>query len=102
MDTEPDLKVLVELAGRLPELARQAVAWYAPIVDSILRSRSRDVRSIETALDGLLGFCFDPEALLLFKKLCRHYYSIDPGAAADYVYAYRDMWDSEDEAASDE
>ena len=51
----------------------------------------------EVGLDGLLDFCFDPEALLLYKKLCRHYYAIDLAATAEYVHAYRAMWDSEPE-----
>jgi len=33
--------------------------------------------------------------LTLFKSLCRHYYDIDPSAAAGYVNAYREMWDTE-------
>jgi hypothetical protein len=73
------------------DLARQAVAAYAPIVDSITGDQSRDVRQIEHTLDGLLDFCFDPEALVLFKTLCRHYYLIDPAATADDVDAYRTM-----------
>ena len=66
-------------------------------MDSIVRARSKDIRHIEHTLDGLLDFCFDPEALLLYKKLCRHYYDIDPSATAEYVHFYREMWDSEPE-----
>ncbi len=43
----------------------------------------------------MLGFCFDEDMLLLFKKLCRHYFRIDPAATADYVHTYREMWDEE-------
>jgi hypothetical protein len=32
---------------------------------------------------------------MLYKKLCRYYYNIDPQATVEYVNAYRDMWDSE-------
>ena len=39
-----------------------------------------------------------PEGLALFKSLCRYYYTLNPTATASYVYAYRDMWDSEDDA----
>jgi hypothetical protein len=35
-------------------------------------------------LDQLLDLCFDSDILLLFKKLCRYYYFIDP-----YVYHQR-------------
>ena len=83
------MKDLVEAIGDLAEsmsgLARRAVAEYAPVVDTIVRDQSRDIRHIEHTLDGLLDFCFDPEALLLYKKLCRHYYLIDPAATAEYV-----------------
>jgi hypothetical protein len=83
-------------------LARRAVAEYTPLVDSIISRRSTDVWQIEHTLDGLLDFCFDPEALVLFKRLCRHYYFIDRAAAADYVRFYREMWDSEPERAGGE
>jgi hypothetical protein len=72
------------------------VADYRPIVAVILQSESRDFAHIERTLDGLLDFCFDAEALTLYKQLCRHYLSIDPAATAEYVHAFRRMWDPED------
>ena len=81
------------LAASVSSLARRSVEEYAPIVNAIVSERSQNIRHIQT-LDGLLDFCFDPEALLLYKELCRHYYAIDPAAAAEYVNAYREMWDS--------
>ena len=89
------VKAIGDLAESMSGLARRAVAEYAPIVDAIVREGSNDVRRIEHTLDGLLDFCFYPEALLLFKKLCRHYFSVDPAATADYVRTYREMWESE-------
>ena len=76
------------------------VREYAPIVEYLLRSRNRDARQIEHTLDRLLGFCGDERALLLYRRLCRHYWDIDPVATVDYVNAYREMWDSDEEAAS--
>ena len=80
------MKDLVEAIGGLIEsmsgLAHRAVAEYAPVVDSIVRARSPDIRHIEHTLDGLLDFGFDPEALLLYKNLCRHYYAY-PAKPAD-------------------
>jgi hypothetical protein len=58
-----------------------------------LREQSRDSRRIERCLDGMLDFCFDDEMLVLFKKLCRHYFDVDPEATVSYVQAYREMWD---------
>jgi hypothetical protein len=93
-------KNLEDMAASLSALARQAVSSYAPIVESIVQDKSTDIRNIEHTLDGLLDFCFNSEALLLYKKLCHHYYAIDPSATAEYVQAYREMWDSEPQEAS--
>jgi hypothetical protein len=85
----------------MQSLQQQAVRQYAPTVESILRTRSHDIRQIEHTLDHLLDFCGDPAALALYKKLCRHYWTIDPAATAAYVNSYREMWDS-DQAGNDE
>jgi hypothetical protein len=87
------------LAEGLRALYAQVVAVYRPEVDAIIASRSRDRRRIEHTLDGLLSVCGDDEALAVFKRLCRYYWKIDPAATADYVYAYRDMWDDAGDAA---
>ena len=94
------LKSVSALAEQMQGLARQAHAEYSAEVAAVIHRQSRDIQRIECLLDGILGFCFDPDMLLLFKKLCRHYYTIDPAATASYVYAYRDMWDSEGKEGS--
>ncbi len=99
MNLDSLVQSIGELAKTSKALALQAAKEYAPIVDAIVRSRSKDTRHIEHTLDGLLDFCFDRRVLLLYKKLCRHYYALDPQATASYVYAYRDMWDFEEKAA---
>ncbi len=91
----PRRQTIEELAASISGLASRAVAEYAPLVNAIVFEQSQDIRHIEHTLDGLLDFCFDPEALLLYRKLCRHYYAIDPAATASYVHAYRAMWNSE-------
>lgn len=83
------------IAESLRALNEQAVLQYTPVVESILDARGREPRHIERTLDGLLDFCgYDP-ALVLFKRLCRHYWEIDPVATAGYINAYRDFFDSE-------
>jgi hypothetical protein len=84
------------LAKGLAALNRRAVREYRPIVEDIVRSRSRDARQIERTLDGLLGFCGYDAALALYKKLCRYYWEIDRVGTVFYVNAYREMWDSEE------
>jgi hypothetical protein len=89
------------IAESIQALNRQAVAEYTPVVESIIRSRSRDTRHIEHTLDGLLGFCGYEPALALYKQLCRHYWQIDPAATASHVNAYREMWHSEPDEKSE-
>ena len=97
---EPSYASLVRsiggIAKSLQALNRRAVRQYTPIIDGILHSRSRDARHIEHTLDGLLDFCGYEPALMLYRKLCRHYWTLDPTATAGYIYAYRERWDSEE------
>lgn len=89
------------VAAQMGDIHRRAVIEYTPIVDGIICSGSRDVRRIEQILDGLLSFAdYDP-ALGLYRRLCRHYWDIDPVATAEYVLAYRKMWASENEPESE-
>jgi len=87
------LASVLPLVKEQQRLARLAVQQYSPEVDSVIRERSRDSKRIERLLDGMLGFGFDGDMLLLYKKLCRYYLEIDPQGTAFYVHAYRDMWD---------
>jgi hypothetical protein len=79
----------------LKDLTTQAIQAYTPAVEEIIRTNSHNTCEVDHLLDGMLGFCYDAEMLLLFKKLCRYYYGIDPVTTAEYVYAYRDMWDED-------
>jgi len=94
--SDDDLQTIRTLAGSMGDLQRQAAQAYLPVVDDILRTRSRDTEHIEHTLDGLLDFCGHEPILQLYKKLCRHYWDIDPTATADYVNAYREYWDSDE------
>ena len=89
---------LDQLAGQMVALFRQAVPLANVEVDSIIQSSEQDTQRIEHQLDHMLGLCCDPDMLVVvFKRLCRYYYGIDPVAAAGYVDAYREMWDGPDE-----
>lgn len=94
VDDQPyNFEPIFALAKSLQDVHRQAVQLYTPEVDAIVRSRSRDIRRIEQTLDSLLSFCSHDDAVVVYKKLCRFYFDIDPVATADYVNAYRDLWD---------
>jgi hypothetical protein len=87
---------LHQLAGQMVALFRQTVPLANAEVDAIIQSGERDTDRIEHQLDHMLGFCCDPDMLLVFKRLCRYYFYIDPVATAGYVHAYREMWDTPD------
>ena len=87
---------LRQLAERMQGLFRDAIAQANAEVDDIVQYNDRDTRRIEHLLDHMLGFCCDPDMLLAYKRLCRHYFAIDPVATAGYVHAYREMWDTPD------
>ena len=89
-------KGIIGLVVAVHDLQERAAKEYKPVVDDILRIRSRDTQRIEHTLDGLLDFCGHEPVLQLYKKLCRHYWDIDPAATADYVNAYREYWDSDE------
>ncbi|MEW6327422.1 MAG: hypothetical protein AB1487_07490 [Thermodesulfobacteriota bacterium] len=102
MIKEPQLRVddLVQSIGALAEsaqkLARKAVQQYSAEVETILKTQCRDSQRIGRCLDGMLDFCFDDAMLVLYKKLCRYYFDIDPEAVVSYVHAYREMWDEQE------
>lgn len=103
--TKPDAATYQELLAELTKsvaalqtLREHAIDALTPIVQELVHSGSRDVQRIEQTLDQLLNHACLPDGLALFKALCRHYWTLDPQAAACYVNAYREMWDEEIEA----
>ena len=76
-------------------LARQALSEYSVLVENIIIAKTTDQNRIEHTLDGILDFCFDADMLLLLKKLCRYYFTINPLATASYINIYREMWDND-------
>lgn len=94
-DYDKFLQSISAIAEQMQGVQVIAVAQYTPVVETIIATRSRDVRQIEQTLDGLLDFCGHEQVLLLYRRLCRHYFDIDPAATAGYINAYRELWDSE-------
>ena len=74
----------------------EAHAEYKIEIDALIGEKSRNSRQIENLLDSLLGYCFDPRIIPLFRRLCRYYYEIDTQAAGDYVNLYREFWDDDE------
>jgi hypothetical protein len=99
-------KDLNELAKSIVALQKEAVKQtfqiWEPEAEIIISTKSKDIKTIEHTLDALCEVAFDDEVLLLFKKLCRYYYDIDPAATVEHIQFYREMWDSEEENNTDE
>ncbi len=81
-DQSSPFETIREIAESIQSLNQKALCAYAPVVEDLLCSQSRDVQLIEHTLDGLLDFCGHDPVLQLYKKLCRHYWNIDPAATA--------------------
>lgn len=88
MDIE--LKELIKQSQRLSE---DAVIIYKDIVEDLIISEVKDNNQIELTLDYMLPFCNNNDMLLLYRKLCRYYFYINPEATVDYINMYREMWD---------
>lgn len=76
---------------------RQNLSLLTNQVDVLIKGRERDDDRIQRLLDSLLdyaGMC--DEGLVLFKRLCRYYYDINPQVTADYIGIYRDLYGSEE------
>ena len=99
-DSETYRDLLSDLSAAFAPLQtfhHQAVEALAPTVREILYNDSQDARLIEHTLDHLLDHACVPQGLTHFKSLCRHYWKFNPQAAASYISAYREMWDSDDQ-----
>ena len=60
---------LHQLAGQMVALFRQAVPLAKTEADAIIQSGEQDTQRIEHQLDHMLGMCFDPDMLAVFKRL---------------------------------
>ena len=90
------IEEIAKLIESRNQLAQQACG-YAALVNSIIASQTTDVNHISHTLDYMLGFCFDDQMLLLYRRLCRYLYDIDKETTASYINAYREMWDENGE-----
>lgn len=86
------------IVKELKSLSENNLEIFTNIVDDIIISNSKDEKNIELILDRLLDFCYDDENLLLYKKLCRYYLTINPIATEDYVKFYFEMYGEDDDS----
>lgn len=94
MDNSKLLNDIEPIVEELKALSKNNLGIFTSIVDDIILSNSKDEKHIELTLDGLLDFCYDDENLLLYKKLCRYYLTINQKATEEYINFYREMYDN--------
>lgn len=96
METDKDYEVLLdnikEMANQIKALSKMAVYEYGPQVDALCRRKGTE-NEVGLLIDYMFSFLGDPEMLLLFKKLCRHYFDTYPCMIHSYILDYRKEYD---------
>ncbi len=87
-----NIKPLVE---QIALIHHQACYEYKPQVEHLINTNVKDDSIIQRLLDYLLDHACNDEVLILYKKLCRYYFDINPRATVNYVNYYREMWGNE-------
>jgi hypothetical protein len=97
MSGEPNINDfnIQNLAQQLKTLANQAIPLYTQKVEDIINNKIQDHNHIELTFDYLLDYCYDDEMLLLYKKLARYYFKINPVGTANYINYYRERYEDE-------
>lgn len=97
-DMEPFYTNVADMIDHVITITQEAVRELEPEVERVIKMKSRDAKLIESLLDRFLDYSLHcEEGLLLFKRLLRYYYPINPTAVAEYVYCYKDLTESLDE-----
>ena len=90
---------ILEMARQLKYLNHEKYMLVKPKAERILRLKLKDKGCIEEVLDQLLdvlSFSETEEALTLYRRLCRHFFNIDPQATFDYIEMYKEQCDPDE------
>ncbi len=95
MNKDREYKEFVkEIASHIRALNDMAVREYTPLVDYIC-SRVASKNEVERILDYLFDFAGNDKILLLYRRVCRHYFQVYPESIAWYIMEYRKEYDRE-------
>lgn len=64
-------------------------------INFIIKNNIKDDNRIQRAIDGILEFLENDEALLLFRRICSYYIKINPEATMYYINYYIEEYDPE-------
>ena len=62
-------------------------------INLIIKNNIKYDNKIERAIDEILEFLDNEEALLLFRKICSYYFKINPQATLHYINYYIEEYD---------
>lgn len=82
------------LVSKIRALNDMTVREYTPLVDDIC-SRIASQNEVERLLDYLFDFAGNDKILLLYRRVCRHYFQVYPESIAWYIMEYRKEYDRE-------
>lgn len=89
---------LYDMCKTIIDLNKQKYVIVKDEIEKIIRDNVKDERYIQRKLDKMLDillFYENDDSLLLFRKLCKYYFSINPIVTARYINYYKEQNDSE-------
>lgn len=89
---------LYDMCKSIIELHKQRYTIVKSEIEKIIRDNVKDERYIQRKLDEMLDillFYENDDSLLLFGRLCKYYFSINPMVTAQYITYYREHSDPE-------
>ncbi len=84
---------LYDMCKTIIDLNKQKYEVIKDEIERIIRDNVRDEMYIQRKLDGMLDillFYENDDSLLLFRRLCKYYFSINPQITAQYINYYRE------------
>ncbi len=84
---------ILELFKELAVLQEQKYRLAENEINFIIKNNIKDDNRIERAIDEILEFLDDEEALLLFRKICSYYIKLNPQATLHYINYYIEEYD---------
>lgn len=89
---------LYDMCKTIIDLNKQKYEVIKYEIEKIIRDNIKDERYIQRKLDEMLDillFYENDDSLLLFRRLCKYYFSINPMVTAQYINYYKEQNDPE-------
>ena len=90
---------LHDMCKTIIELNKQRYIIVKDEIEKIIKDNISDEMYIQRKLDEMLDvllFYENNDSLLLFRRLCKYYFSINPQATVQYINCYREQNDLEE------